>query len=83
MSRETAGRYAVPKRWVSYDTAAILENLVEARSAAGVLNRLPYLQQWIDQVREQRLRLTGSGAKQTGNEMEMKWRFVSLCLCNY
>ena len=61
MSRETTNLYTVPKRWVSYDTAAILENLVEARSAAGVLNRLPYLQQWIEQVHEEQLRLEAAG----------------------
>ena len=35
--------------------------MVEARSAAGVLNRLPYLQQWIAQVHEEQLRLEAAG----------------------
>ena len=42
MSRETTSLYTLPERWVSYDTTAILEQLVEARSATGVLNQLPY-----------------------------------------
>ena len=46
---------------MSYDAAAILDQLVEARSAAGVLNRLPYLQQWIEQVHEEQLRLEAAG----------------------
>ena len=61
MSRETTSLYALPKRWVSYDAAAVLEHLVEARSAAGILNQLPYLQQWINQVHEEQLRLEAAG----------------------
>lgn len=61
MSPETTRLYALPARWVSYDAAAILDRLVDARSAAGVLNRLPYLQQWIDQVHEEQLRLEAAG----------------------
>ena len=61
MSPETTSLYTLPERWVSYDSAAILDRLVEARSAAGVLNRLPYLQQWIAQVHEEQLRLEAAG----------------------
>ena len=61
MSAETTSLYTLPERWVSYDAAAVLDPLVEARSAAGVLNRLPYLQQWIDQVHEEQLRLEAAG----------------------
>ena len=61
MNPETASLYTLPERWVSYDAAAILDPLVEARSAAGVLNRLPYLQQWIDQIHEEQLRLEAAG----------------------
>ena len=61
MSRETTSLYTLPERWVSYNAAAVLDQLVEARSAAGVLNRLPYLQQWIAQVHEEQLRLEAAG----------------------
>ena len=61
MSSETTSLYTLPERWMSYDAAAILDQLVEARSAAGVLNRLPYLQQWIAQVHEEQLRLEAAG----------------------
>lgn len=61
MSRETTSPYTLPERWVSYDSAAVLDQLVEARSAAGVLNRLPYLQQWVNQVHEEQLRLEAAG----------------------
>ena len=53
--------YTLPERWVFYDSAAIFDRLVDARSAASVLNRLPYLQQWIDQVHEEQLRLEAAG----------------------
>ena len=61
MNRETTSLYTLPERWVSYDAAAILDPLVGAKSAAGVLNRLPYLQQWIEQVHEEQLRLEAAG----------------------
>ena len=61
MSRETTSLYTLPERWVSYDAAAVLDQLVEARSAAAVLNRLPYLHQWISQVHEEQLRLEAAG----------------------
>ena len=61
MRSETASLYTLPQQWVFYDTAAILDQLVEARSAAGILNRLPYLQQWIEQVHEEQLRLEAAG----------------------
>ena len=61
MSPETASLYTLPQRWMSYDATAILDPLVEARSAASVLNRLPYLQQWINQVHEEQLRLEATG----------------------
>ena len=53
--------YFVPQRWLSYDGAAITDPLVEAKTAAGVLNRLPYLPQWIEQVHEEQLRLEAVG----------------------
>lgn len=61
MSAATTSLYTLPERWVSCDTSAILDQLVEARSAAGILNRLPYLQQWIAQVHEEQLRLEAAG----------------------
>ena len=61
MASETTSPYTLPQRWVYYETAAILDQLVEARSASGVLNRLPYLQQWIEQVHEEQLRLEAAG----------------------
>ena len=54
-------RYFVPQRWLHYDGAAIAGPLVEAKTSAGVLNRLPYLPQWIEQVHEEQLRLEAVG----------------------
>ncbi len=54
-------RYLVPRRWLRYDGAAIAGPLVEAKTSAGVLNRLPYLPQWIEQVHEEQLRLEAVG----------------------
>ena len=57
----TVSRYHVPRQWLRYDVAAIAMPLVEARTAAGVLNRLPYLHRWIEQVHEEQLRLEAVG----------------------
>ena len=54
-------RYFVPRQWLRYDGAAIANLLVEAKTAAGVLNRLPYLPQWIEQAHEEQLRLEAVG----------------------
>ena len=54
-------RYFVPQRWLRYDGVAIAGPLVEAKTAAGVLNRLPYLPQWIEQAHEEQLRLEAVG----------------------
>lgn len=58
---ESVSRYARPSRWILYDPAAVFESLVQARTAAGVLNRLPHLPQWIEQVHEEQLRLEAAG----------------------
>ncbi len=61
MEASTVSRYVIPQRWIRYDLAAILESLVQARTAAGVLTRMPYLPQWIEQVHEEQLRLEAAG----------------------
>ena len=60
MSRETHS-YVPPDWWVLYDKTAILDHLVEARTAAGTLRRLPYLPQWIEEVHREQLRLEAAG----------------------
>ena len=54
-------RYFVPQQWLRYDGTAIAGALIEAKTAAGVLIRLPYLPQWIEQVHEEQLRLEAVG----------------------
>ena len=61
MTTASVSRYSVPRRWLRYDGAAIASMLVEAKTAAGVLNRLPYLPQWIEQAHEEQLRLEAVG----------------------
>ena len=61
MTTASASLYAVPRQWARYNSAAIAQALVEARTAAGVLARLPYLQQWIEQAHEEQLRLEAVG----------------------
>ena len=61
MTSPTISGYSIPERWIRYDLAAVFESLVQARTAAGVLNQMPYLPQWIEQVHEEQLRLEAAG----------------------
>ena len=61
MASVTVNRYTIPQGWIRYDSAAVFELLVQAKTAGGVLNRMPYLPQWIEQVHEEQLRLEAAG----------------------
>lgn len=57
-------RYIVPRYWIRYDIAAVAGALIEAKTASGILIGLPYLSQWIEQAREEQLRLEAAGTTQ-------------------
>ena len=61
MATTNVSRYVLPRRWIHYDKADILEQLVEAKTASGVLRQLPYLPQWIEDVHQEQLRLEAVG----------------------
>ena len=61
MTPDSVSRYALSQQWIRYDAAALLDLLVQAKTAAGVLNRMPYLPRWIEQVHEEQLRLEAAG----------------------
>ena len=61
MASPTISRYTTPQQWMRYDRTAVFELLVQAKTAAGVLSRMPYLPQWIEQVHEEQLRLEAAG----------------------
>ena len=61
MTTANISRYAPPVRWIYYDKAAVFEQLVAAKTAAGVLRQLPYLPQWIEAVHQEQLRLEAAG----------------------
>ena len=61
MSPENVSRYTTQQRWMRYDARAIFDLLVQAKTAAGVLNRMPYLSRWIEQAHEEQLRLEAVG----------------------
>ena len=54
-------RYTLPSQLIHYDKAAVMEELIEARTAAGVLRQLPYLPQWIETAHQEQLRLEAAG----------------------
>ena len=45
METPAVSSYTIPQRWILYDPMAVFEPLVQAKAAAGVLNRMPYLPQ--------------------------------------
>lgn len=57
MTSPRISHYALPEQWAKYDLAAVSGPLIEAKTAAGVLNRMPRLPQWIEQAHEEQLRL--------------------------
>ena len=57
MTRESVSRYMTPRQWARYDLMAVIDALMDARIAAGVLNRTPYLPQWIAEIHQAQLRL--------------------------
>ena len=61
MANTTVSHYVKPQRWIVYDKSAVAGLLVEARTAAGILARLPYLHRWIEQAHEEQLRLEAVG----------------------
>lgn len=61
MATGTISRYMLPQSWIHYDKSAILEQLVEAKTAAGVLRQLPYLPQWVETAHQEQLRLEAAG----------------------
>ena len=61
MTSTSVSNYTVPQQWIRYDSAIISNLLVEAKTAAGVLKRLPYLLRWIEQAHEEQLRLEAVG----------------------
>lgn len=61
MTADKVSRYMVPQRWVHYDPSAIFHLLIEAKTAGGVLNQMPYLPQWIEEAHAEQLRLEAAG----------------------
>lgn len=76
MSSQTVSQYILPKQWIRYDIEAVAGPLVEAKTAAQVLSRLPYLPQWIAEAHREQLRLEAvgttriEGAQFTPRELE-------------
>ena len=61
MTADKVSRYMVPQRWVHYDPSDIFHLLIEAKTAGGVLNQMPYLPQWIEEAHAEQLRLEAAG----------------------
>ena len=61
MTIGNVSRYVMPRQWAQYDAMALFDALLEARTAAAVLNRTPYLPQWIAEIHQEQLRLEAVG----------------------
>lgn len=63
----------MPRQWVRYDARAVFNALVDAKAAAGALNRMPYMRKWIheDQIRLEAISTSRiEGAEFTRREQE-------------
>ena len=56
MGNYSISRYIPPPRWAIYDPGSVIDRLAEAKAAAGLLRRLPYLYQWIEHLKAIQLR---------------------------
>ena len=80
MTTDNISRYILPRQWAHYDTTAIFNQLVEAKTAAGILRQMPHLPQWIEPAHEEQLRLEAvgtsriEGAEFTEREQEQALR---------
>ncbi len=54
-------RYELPKRWIFYDANAVMEALVEAKSAVRALTTLPYQKSWVEALQELQLKREVAG----------------------
>ena len=61
MTAPSVNQYHAPQQWVRYDIAAVVDSLIEAKTAAQVLSRLPYLPQWIAEAHKEQMRLEAVG----------------------
>ena len=61
MTTASVSLYHTPQQWMLYNVSEVAMLLVEAKTSAAVLNRLPYLYRWIEQVHEEQLRLEAVG----------------------
>lgn len=61
MSSQSVSPYTLPTQWIQYDIAVVAGPLIEAKTAAQVLTRMPYLPQWIAEAHKEQLRLEAVG----------------------
>jgi len=54
-------RYELPRRWILYDANAIMEALVEAKSAVRALTAMPYQKSWVEPLQELQLKREVAG----------------------
>ena len=54
-------RYELPRRWILYDSTAVMTALVEAKSAVQSLTSLPYQKSWVEALQELQLKREVAG----------------------
>ena len=53
--------YAIPKNWIQYDLAALLNLLVEAKAAVLSLQKMPYQRSWVEALQQMELKREVAG----------------------
>jgi cell filamentation protein, protein adenylyltransferase len=73
-------KYKVPSRWIHYDSAAIVNELAEAKGAIIALKTIPFQRRWVEALQEMQLKLEVAGTSRiegadfAGDELEIAMR---------
>jgi Fic family protein len=54
-------RYEMPRNWIGYDPAAIMQDLMEAKAAMLALTQIPYQRSWADELQRIQLKREVAG----------------------
>ena len=54
-------RYEIPLKWIEYDPIAIVNELVDAKSAVLSLTTAPYQRDWIEKLQQIQLKMEIAG----------------------
>ena len=57
-------KYKIPESWIKYDVKAILQELIDAKSAIAALKMTPYQRSWVESLQKIQLKREVAGTSQ-------------------